>query len=64
MSDEAQELCMRRDYFQIISGEGMGMEDMFFILLENILLHGVHQLLKSPDVLFNRGHIILLYGKH
>ena len=32
MSDEAQELCMRRDYFQIISGEGMG--DMLFILLE------------------------------
>ena len=34
MSVEAQELCMRRDYFQIISGEGMGMGDMFFILLD------------------------------
>ena len=34
MSVEAQELCMRRDYFQIISGEGMGMGDMLFILLE------------------------------
>ena len=31
MSVEAQELCMRRDYFQIISGEGMGMGDTFFI---------------------------------
>ena len=34
MSYEAQELCMRRDYFQIISGEGMGMGDILFILLE------------------------------
>ena len=34
MSVEAQELCMRRDYFQIISGEGMEMGDTFFILLE------------------------------
>ena len=34
MSVEAQELCMRRDYFQIISGEGMGMGDMFFIVSE------------------------------
>ena len=34
MSYEAQELCMRRDYFQIISGEGMGMGDMLLILLE------------------------------
>ena len=34
MSYEAQELCMRRDYFQIISGEGMGMGDMLLILLD------------------------------
>ena len=34
MFEEAQELCMRRDYFQIISGEGMEMGDTFFILLE------------------------------
>ena len=34
MSDEAQELCMRRDYFQIISGEGMRMGDMLLILLD------------------------------
>ena len=27
-------LCVRRDYCQIISGEGMGMGDMLFILLE------------------------------
>ena len=34
MSYEAQELCMRRDYFQIISSEGMGMGAMFFIFLD------------------------------
>ena len=34
MSDEAQELCMRRGHCQIISDEGVGMGDMLVILLE------------------------------